>query len=436
MSSQVFPKPAPAPPLPMEDWLANTDRSEVGREAFFRGRDHEYGVFQNAVTRLRNGCVGGGTMIFQGAPGAGKTAFKLECMEAVRLHSTPDEPWVAVSVKPNALNSAPSVIIAMMEAAKRELDRLDRAFSADGSNRTQKLKEAGEYILSGLRQLDVTVNVGVAGITRHGESGSTQLQQGLSAERMFSDAATYFENMRLVIFVDEAQNTPVSESAKAVMDCLHGGTQGLSLIATFFGLSDTEQVLSMCGLTRLARGRVITLDTLSYEEATSAVQGVFGAYEFNVQGQAEWVDELARLSQGWPQHINSVAVAAGQIIQKHGSNLQPNLLQQAIELGEEMKEEYFYSRLKACSAHPWIYKQLAIEAKNKDGVLSMFDVEDLTQTIRERKGQSTDDFVTNALHAGVLMEVQNRPKDFKIPIPSFSDYLRKLSLETPTGMNH
>ncbi len=192
----------------------------------------------------------------------------------------------------------------------------------------------------------------------------------------------------------------------------------------------------MCGLTRLARGRVITLDTLSYEEATSAVQGVFGAYEFNVQGQAEWVDELARLSQGWPQHINSVAVAAGQIIQKHGSNLQPNLLQQAIELGEEMKEEYFYSRLKACSAHPWIYKQLAIEAKNKDGVLSLFDVEDLTQTIWERKGQSTDDFVTNALHAGVLMEVQNRPKDFKIPIPSFSDYLRKLSLETPTGMNH
>ncbi len=216
----------------MEDWLANTDRAEVGPRSLFSGRDHEYGIFQNAVTRLRNGRVGGGTLIFQGAPGAGKTAFKLECMEAVRLHSTPDEPWVAVSVKPNALNSAPSVIIAMMEAAKRELDRLDRAFSADESNRMQKLKEAGEYILSGLRQLDVTVNVGVAGITKHGESGSTQLQQGLSAERMFSDAATYFENIRLMICVDEAQNTPVSESAKAVMDCLHGGTQGLSLIAS------------------------------------------------------------------------------------------------------------------------------------------------------------------------------------------------------------
>ena len=68
MNSKAFPEPFPTAPTPLEDWLGDTDRAEVGREAFFRGRDQEYGIFQNAVTRLKNGRVGDGTMIFQDAP--------------------------------------------------------------------------------------------------------------------------------------------------------------------------------------------------------------------------------------------------------------------------------------------------------------------------------------------------------------------------------
>ena len=92
MSSEAFPKPPSAAPNSLEIWLGDTDRAEVGREAFFRGRDHEYGVFQNALNMLMYGRIGGGTMIFQGAPGAGKIALMQECMEAVRQHSTPQEP--------------------------------------------------------------------------------------------------------------------------------------------------------------------------------------------------------------------------------------------------------------------------------------------------------------------------------------------------------
>ncbi|MCY4264410.1 MAG: hypothetical protein OXE78_06105, partial [Gammaproteobacteria bacterium] len=68
MNSEAFPKPCPAAPIPLKIWLGDTDRAEVGREAFFRERDHEYGVFQNALNMLMYGRVGGGTMIFQGAP--------------------------------------------------------------------------------------------------------------------------------------------------------------------------------------------------------------------------------------------------------------------------------------------------------------------------------------------------------------------------------
>ncbi len=419
-----FSKPAPATPFPLNEWLDRTDRAEVGREPFFRGRDLEYEVFQRAVNSFASGHIGGGTMIFQGAPGAGKTAFKNECIEAVCQHSTPQEPWVPVPVKPSALNSAPSVIKAMMEATKRELDRLVGAFPDYESSRVKNLKEA---LLTGLKKLDVTVNVGVVGFTRHGESESAQSQLGLSADMIFSDAATYFENIRLVIFVDEAQNTPVSESTKAVLSCLHEGVQGISLLAAFFGLSDTEEVLRQCGLSRPARDRVITLETMSQEEAASAIQGVFDAYEFSGPDQSTWVDELASLSQGWPQHINSVAVAAGQVIQKNGGSLQSNLLQQAVELGKEKKEQYYYTRLKACSGEPWVYKQLAEAAADSGGVLARSEIDKLTETFRS-KDQSIYDFLADALHAGVLMELRKLPKHYKIPIPSFSDYLRELSL--------
>ncbi len=68
MNEMPFPKPSPADPLPLETWLRRTDRSEVGREPFFRGHDAEYGVYRSTVTSLSEGIIGGGTMVFQGGP--------------------------------------------------------------------------------------------------------------------------------------------------------------------------------------------------------------------------------------------------------------------------------------------------------------------------------------------------------------------------------
>ena len=69
MNQNLFPKPPPATPLPEDVWLNQTDRAEVGRESFFSGRAAEYEVFRKSVSSLASGRVGGGTMIFQGAPG-------------------------------------------------------------------------------------------------------------------------------------------------------------------------------------------------------------------------------------------------------------------------------------------------------------------------------------------------------------------------------
>ncbi|MCY4358670.1 MAG: ATP-binding protein [Gammaproteobacteria bacterium] len=424
-----FPKPPPVAPNSLEIWLGDTDRAEVGREAFFRGRDHEYGVFQNALNMLMYGRVGGGTMIFQGAPGAGKTALMQECMEAVRQHSTPQEPWIPVLVRPDMLGSAPAVIEAMMEATKQELERLDRVFPSRVYilRKLKNLLRGFSSFLSS-RNYNVGARAGEIEISAQSELRNTQKSLNISAEAAFRNTASIFNNKHLVIFVDEAQNTPISESTKAVVSCLHEGVQGISLIAAFFGLSDTEGVLRQCDLSRPLRDRILTLETMSQEEAASAIQGVFDAYEFNGPDQATWVDELARLSQGWPQHINSVAVAAGQVIQKNGGSLQSDLLQQAVELGKEKKKQYYYTRLKACSGRVWVYKELAKVAGDSNGLLSWDEIDNISERMRNKMGLSTNDFLTDALHAGVLMESKSLPDYYKVPIPSFGDYLRELPL--------
>ena len=435
MITKAFPKPLPVEPLPLEVWLGDADRAEAGREAFFQGRDLEYGVFQNAASMLQAGRVGGGTMVFQGAQGSGKSALMAECMEAVRLHSTPENPWVAASIGPAALMSAADVVMIMIEEASRERQQLLERFPEQMPKKFENLRDIGQKLLSELVQRSYTVSSGGLDVTMHGKPASTFDQEGILAERAFRDAAPLFKDIHMVIFVDEAQNTPVSESTKAVMDCLHRDAKGIPLIAAFFGLSDTKNVLRQCGLSRFAGGRVKTLDPLSHEEAANAIQAVFNTYGFegSAKIKAAWANELAELSQGWPQHIKNVSVAAAMVIRDHGGFINEELLSKTIELVQEMKEEYYTHRLDACSGHPWVYKRLAQAALGRNGILSWHEIDEITQFARSNSGQSTDDFLIDALHGGVLTEISRLPKHYEFPIPSLGDYLRALPVVPPPG---
>ena len=335
------------------------------------------------------------------------------------------------------LGSAPAVIEAMMEATKQDLERLDRVFPSRVYilRKLKNLLRGFSSFLSS-RNYNVGARAGEIEISAQSELRNTQKSLNISAEAAFRNTASIFNNKHLVIFVDEAQNTPISESTKAVVSCLHQGIEGISLIIAFLGLSDTEEVLRQCGLSRLARDRVVTLETMSHEEAANAIQGIFDAYNFNGPDQATWIDELASLSQGWPQHINSVAVAAGQIIRDHGGSLQSDLLPQALELGKEKKEQYYFSRLKACSEDLWIYKELALAARERGGALGRPEISKLTRETCDEKGLSVDEFIINALYAGVLMESKDIVKHYVIPIPSFGEYLKQLPIETPSKMNN
>lgn len=429
MNQEPFPKPSPAKPLPLEVWLDRTDRAEVGREAFFRGRDSEYDVFRRAAKSLDAGMIGGGTMIFQGAPGAGKSALMAECIEAVRKHSTPEAPWVAVDLNPENLASSVEVVKLLIESINAESERLSQTISGSAARKLDRILETGRKAHQELSERGFRL----AGVSIGGKPNSDQ--EKVYSQRVFQSAAELLKNYRIVVFVDEAQTVPMENTTKGVVHCLNKPPARIPLVTAFFGLSDTEETLSKCGLSRPPDERTVSLGLLTHEEAFESIRSVFEAYALadSRESLEAWTEHLTELSQGWPQHINRVSVAACRVIRKHDGHIKGNLLDAAIEEGRKRKQSYYAMILSRCSGQPWVYRKLALIAGEKDGILSWDEIHELTQFARNERGQSTDEFLTDALHAGVLMETRELPKHYRIPVPSFGDYLRALPVDPPAN---
>ncbi len=263
--------------------------------------------------------------------------------------------------------------------------------------------------------------------------GGTREDSALAGS-VFRNAAPLLENFHVAVFVDEAQNTPALNHTLGVLDCLHRDPQGIPLVAAFFGLSNTRQVLQRCGLSRLASGRVVNLEPLSQEETATAIRAIFKAYGFDGPDdeKAQWIDKLAELTQGWPQHIHCVAVAACQVLRENGGRIKPALFSQVREVALANKEEYYLGRLEAGSPHgAGLYKRIALAAANNElGILNKSELDQLTADELTRTDQHIEEFLTHALHAGLLAPAKNLPGYYRIPIPSLADYLRTLPVES------
>jgi len=247
----------------------------------------------------------------------------LECMEAVRLHSTPNDPWVAVDIRPEGLVSSVDVVTLVIDTLNTESGRLSKAVSGAGTEKIRNLLDGGRKLYRELSER----GVGIAGVSVGGKSRDDRAVTVFS-RRVFQHAAGLLKNFHIVAFVDEAQNTLVKDTTKGVLDCLHSPPQGIPLVAVFFGLGDTEEMLRKCGLSRPPDERAVNLERLDHEEASESIRGAFKAYGFagSWKDREAWVEHLAQLSQGWPQHINRVAVAAAQVIVDHGGQIEMNYL--------------------------------------------------------------------------------------------------------------
>ncbi len=189
-------------------------------------------------------------MVFQGVPGAGKSALMLECMEAVRLHSNPQDPWVAARVSPRILNLPGDLMIAMVIATYQESQRLLAIDAQNSTSPLNRLLELGKGLLAEMSDRGFSLSgISVGGKSQDAGGSSPNL----TADSAFRSMAPLLGEFRVVVFVDEAQNMPVDGVTFDVIDCLHGDTRGIPLVAAFFGLSDTKDVLRQCRAVEIVR---------------------------------------------------------------------------------------------------------------------------------------------------------------------------------------
>ncbi len=77
-----------------------------------------------------------------------------------------------------------------------------------------------------------------------------------------------------------------------------------------------------------------------------------------------------------------------------------------------------------------LYKRIALAtANNEQDMLGKSELDQLTTDGLTRTEQHIEEFLTQALHAGLLAPAKNLPGYYQILIPSLADYLRTLPVE-------
>lgn len=419
-----FRRPPPPPPPPLEDWLLRRDRADGYREPFFAGREAEFGAFQEAARGLEKGFVGGETLVFQGAPGAGKSALMKECAAAVEARSTLDDVWVGVAVLPSVLEYPAGTVEKIALAVERERERLAAAESRmDGP-----LERARQRALGTIQGVTER-GAGIMGV----RVGARAPSGRIDVQAAFRRIENVCRGARAVLFVDEAQNLP--EGVMEVLDALHRGQAGIALLPVLLGLGDTAAVLAKRGISRPPAKRLVEMSALRPEEARESLSMVFDAYGVHGRAREGWLQALAETCQGWPQHLNRVAVAAGEVLHEHGMNADAAPLAEALAAGEAAKTEYYRDRLRDVpGVRKSMYKRVALllDGGRSDDSLAEEDLEAVLRAAGvDPAGDGYARWLTESIHCGLLAPAPDSSERYRVPIPSLASYLRGLRV-TPS----
>ena len=409
-----FERQPPPPPPPIEEWLDHSDRADNRREPFFAGREDEYALFARGARLLRSGNVGGEAIIFQGAPGAGKSALMQECIEAVRARSTNEQPWVPQSLGVHTLANPDALCRLLLRELRREQLRLaDRGAHPRMEKWRARLQEAWD---------ELSARGGSAGGVRVGPRPPGEMV----AEDAFDAIVDAFEGVCVVLFIDEAQNVPAD--AQPALDLLSRGQTGIDLLPVFFGLGHAADALSQEGrMSRPPADHVVEMGALPDADVRESLAMAFDAYSVHGRDCSRWLDGLAALSQGWPQHLNRVAKATARGLQPHGMDVDKGDLASALAAGETAKREYYARRLNGLDARE--LRPYAALGAHVAGGRGVFDVDDVAEVLTKAGCARADPaaWLREALRRGVVAAVPHEPGRLQVPVPSLATYMAALS---------
>ncbi len=359
---------------------------------------------------VQAGKTQGNTVVFQGAPGAGKTAL---------------------------------------------LDHLQKTLQ--GECDTAKLKAASvrrphTALLEVLKQLNPkqAKKIRKGRHVRHRSGLNTPLELGrdITTTDNPKSISTVEELMALrkrkkplLLFLDEAQNANGDEpdGTSSILQELHEGDVGnVALIAG--GLSDTSTTLKSLGISRLASDSKTTLQPLGEAHVREALDAFLAHTPFGIDCHGHDTSALQQLvvneSFGWPQHLTNALRSLGEELIRVGGRLAECDLHAVQQASQARRESYYGERAEGISSH---LLRAVIQTVPRNGTVSSEAVKDAIAEAYQTRPIMEDELPRkeawrHLVHRGIL-EPDAHTDQVRVPIPSMHDYIaertRSQTQETP-----
>ena len=408
------------------------------REAtpYFGGRADEIGLVERALNRIRERAreghwqpSGGETILFQGAPGAGKSALLHHLVRGWRS-AGPEAPVVVSTAASHYVNEA--------ALARRVAKAVDPTLAAR-FRRTVATRSSTTRSLSG----------GVPGVATGNAATEMSRQEAVApAEPALEDVMEAISESRrtIVLVLDEAQvlESFGADSARPVIASLHTGSHGGPLLPVFAGLAHTHAVLQDRGISRFSRGHDRTLTVLAGAEAEEIVHLMLA--DCRVRGDREtkrqWAHALANESCGWPQHLHVAMQALAVQLLAASTPGQLEAVDSSfgvavLRASALARDEYYERRIDAPLAAA---RHLLAEIFRRigDGVTLDASLSHIREAAHPGVGSRSlpkeydeERFLNHMIRRGVLQHASGQM--LACPIPSLRDYIERMAPRATPG---
>ncbi len=368
-----------------------------GPAKYFHGRKRILDTFRARCDRAVDTKMGTIFMI-QGAPGAGKTALTYQCMEQAEAND-----WKVADISFPDLYSHHNLArrFRMTEGLKR----------IGNESKVYVSGKLGSDL--GVVQGEVTVK---SPVPNRLQDDAVQLLRRAARKR------------GLLLVLDEAQTMrhsigqPGSDHLTTTLNLIHNGKIGAPVMLLTAGLSTTEAVFDMFGISRFERNSVVYLQRLKPDSAMAVLRDyltISGGVRGQQEALAEWVSKLEQHTHGWPAHIASWGEDAADILQANGGQLTAEAWASLNEAGRKSDELYYRGRFSGIEPEDQYALARLLSRTGKAAVLRKQEV--TAAIAADRSREEVKQAFEQILSKGVL--AYSGFGDLVVPIPSMHNWL-------------
>ncbi len=419
----------------LRDFAGRTGRQDppafVGRKDIIEKLAEDLRYRREAWRKQEKDAWEGATWLFQGAPGAGKTAL-LRRLKELAVSDEEKKGTALARVLRSSLFGRQASRYGGVQALLINEDSVFYSLDALKGKIAKVIDpKAGEEMEEALTT-EESFNLR---LYQHKRS-STRFQKSWDqfVEEVGKNPGKY---PPLLLMFDEAQ--ALADEAGESLRWLHKGTHGLPIVPVFGGLAWTRMRFKSLELSRLDIDRVHTLELLSTNECREAARKFLDKYRVIgvTRAREKWAEMIARECMGWPQHLHVGLQGLAEALVQSKGYLEKANKKVVIEGGDSRRNAYYQDRLDSDSLKSKRYLVASAVARMPEGAkMAADDLADIvagihSETVAAKNpsrlrlpdGYSPAKFVRSMVYAGILHE--DGDGYLSVPIPSFRDFLKE-----------